>query len=170
MPNYEFKRNGIVEKIELRLVETKSGNELKYYLKKCCPSVVNLCAECPPAQFGDGVSNEGQVAIKIPNCFEINGDVYELKTGSKFSFVYENLTTGDSKSSVTELNGYTLITLNISSNDKENVICLDNICIPVEPLCFRKKDGVTVNLMDIAEFIECEEPDPTLPSVVPTEG
>lgn len=156
MSNYKFKKNGEIDLIELDLVESHQQNfensswEVIYTLKKCCPSVVNLCVECPPLS--------GEMVVKIPKCFEIDGDLYELNHDSVV-INGDNLTTNQifKNAIATVQNGYYLYKIeNISKLNAENVICLKDICISVTPKCYKKKSGVKVNLMDIVSLVDCE--------------
>lgn len=89
----EFKKNEKTELIELRLFETYVIDQIenssaikKFYLKTCCPSLVNLCVPCPPKDFSEeleGVpSNVGCVVLKISKCIEINDDVWKIDIDS----------------------------------------------------------------------------------------
>jgi hypothetical protein len=111
--------------LDMRVIKDLSG---AYFLKLCCPKIVEISNAC-----GD------LAAINIPKCFELGTSFFELTDPSGIQYAYYNMTNGlDTIFDTTGLYGSGTIIFQLDDTNLIQVICIDNILIPVTAKCIGK--------------------------------
>lgn len=101
----------------------------QYYLKLCCPVIVNLKNDCP----------QKMVCFKIKSCFYFESTIFELGD-EDIIFAYNNLTNEiKKKAKIIRNNSGTFICILTDDVKLCNELCITDVCIPVVPKCYSKK-------------------------------
>lgn len=97
----------------------------EYILKIPCKTTIKLHNPCPSEN----------IALKIPKCFKLGKTTFCINGSITMKYQTLDVTHSTVCTKAAYVNGYYFLSINSSSSEKKNIICLHDICIPVEIFC-----------------------------------
>jgi hypothetical protein len=121
----------ILPKLKTKLVKKINAGAIEYFFELCCPQIITICNPCTD-----------QVSLKIPRCFDVEGQYFKLADPTLVLYSYNNMNSIDEATDASGINSFggSILPIGVNGVEVINKVCVSRLSIPVEPKCLRNGD------------------------------
>lgn len=135
-------------KLVLKRVYTNDGD--KFFFTSCCKQIIKVNNPCP----------RKNIAFKIDKCIQAFDTIFCIDDIDNLNINAQNISvdTEPNDLSKTQLNGCYLLNMNTDPTQYENIICINNLLIPVSADCLDQTLlGKHINLKSFITIVDVNE-------------